>query len=85
MISGYMDRTFCPFHETCKWSQSCTRSLTDEVIKGAQAWWLEVTGDEDRAKTPPIMQFAFPPDCHTEIDDEEAMLPSGDGSPFQSV
>jgi hypothetical protein len=56
----YKDMTFCT-EETCaKFGDGkCFRSLTDQVIEDAQAWW----GRDDEVG-PPICQFTERPDCY---------------------
>ena len=52
----YMDRTFCPFHESCDKGDVCDRALTDEVMADAALWW----GTENT----PICQYSEKPECH---------------------
>lgn len=54
MIS-YRDMTFCPYHEDCMQGKVCPRALTEDVHRGATAWW----GNENA----PISIFAEVPHC----------------------
>jgi hypothetical protein len=59
MIS-YKDMTFCK-EWTCKnFGNGCLRSLTEEVLRGAEKWW----GDSEGG--PPIAMFSDRPSCYIE-------------------
>jgi hypothetical protein len=62
MIS-YKDMTFCK-EWTCKnFGNGCWRSLTEEVLRGAEKWW----GDSEWE--PPIAVFSNRPGCYEEKTD----------------
>jgi len=61
----YRDMTFCPFHNDCLSGKDCPRSLTEEVRRGAEAWW----GKDDA----PICVYADKPWCF-----EAKFVPTGD-------
>ena len=68
---SYRDATFCSFYEKCEFhnAEYCSRALTEEVQKAADEFGL------------PICQWAEPPDCYEEADDEQASR-SGDNLPL---
>lgn len=57
----YKDKTFCPFHESCKDGATCPDALTDKVKADAQRWW----GDNCE-NGPPIAQWMDKPECFKE-------------------
>jgi len=64
MALCYKDMTFCRFHSRCKAGDYCTRSLTDQVQKDAQAFGM------------PIAQFAEKPNCFDPKDNsDDARIP----------
>lgn len=48
----YKDRTFCKYHEQCVSGKDCPRALTEDVMKGAEAYKL------------PLSVFAEHPWCY---------------------
>ncbi len=61
----YRDMTFCTFYETCADAEGCSRALTPEVIKAAEAWW-----DGDGGL--PIATFMSKPRCYVELTVKES-------------
>jgi hypothetical protein len=51
----YRDRTFCPFHESCKSGKDCSIALNDDVKRGAEKIGL------------PISKYTEKPKCHEEV------------------
>lgn len=63
---SYRGMTFCSFYQDCTHGMTCRRSLTPEVLEGAQKWGA--------AFGAPISQFAEKPECWHAIPSGEEPL-----------
>jgi len=60
----YKDKTFCPFHEECRYGIICADALTEAVLRAAKEWWGNASGD------PPISKYIVRPACFMKKDKE---------------
>lgn len=64
-MTCYMDRTFCPYHESCLSGTLCARALTPAIQASARQWW-----GEDHA---PIAVYTDHPDCYVDKEKFDAL------------
>lgn len=64
MTLCYRDQWFCQFSKDCVKESSCSRALTDEVLRNAALWWSNGKSDNAEEVEPPFSLPMTVPDCH---------------------